>query len=848
MNKNTFIFIVLICFANVLPAKNRTASEATQLAGVFLNQSANAAKRSPAIISPVLKLAYSSSRQKMTSVENGVYYYVFDKGNENGYIIISGDDRAKAILGYTNEGHFDMAALPENLKYWLTFYENEIKSLPDSSTLTTLSASSSLLKEKRIVASTVSSVAPLLGNIKWNQGSPYNNQCPVINSSTGQLAVTGCVATGMAQVMKYYNWPVQGAGSNSYTSTTLKITQSVDFSKSTYDWKHMTDTYSSSSTLVQDSAVSTLMHDCGVAVSMDYGEESSASYRNMALALKNNFGYDSNLQLYLHDYYTRAEWTGFLIAELNASRPVLYSGQADTGGHLFVCDGYDTNGLFHFNWGWGGVSNGYFEISALDPDSQGDSSSTMGYNSAQTIVVGMQKPNPATTPFYLIYVNLPITCTTTSAARTGSFVATATSMYNQGVNVYNGSLGLGLYDDKGLVSVIKSYTGISLNVGYGWSTCSISTSIPTTIANGNYKLYYVYKATSDANWQIVRGKVGTANYLNIVVGATTITINPPAASSAVLNLNTLTVTGNLYQNKTGRFNINVTNTGNDYNSKLGINLQSTSNSTVYQLITPETVNIAAGETRSLDFTGTITVAPGEYTVTAVYDPANNYSSTTTFSQLGAALTQNVLTAPTENPVLTLGNIISFPNSLSVDKSNVVLSAKIKNTSGFFDNKIIAFIFPQGGGSSLAYFGYQEAIFDTNEERTVTFSGPLDLSPGQYQIAVYYLNSSSSWTRITPSNYSIIPFTLIGNVSTMFDQAVNIGLVFYPNPVIDVLHLKTDLTVKRILITDLLGKQLKMVIPENNGDQSISVSDLSPGVYLINCQSEKGLVTGKFIKK
>jgi len=847
MNKHALLFFVFICFTNILQAKNRTASEATQLAVEFMNHSVGAIKKAPTAISPVLTLAYSS-KQKMKANDNGTYYYVFDKGNENGYIIISGDDRAKTILGYTDEGHFDIAALPENLKYWLSFYENEIKSLPDSSSQSSAVPRNTVSTVKSNTTSYSSTIAPLLGNIKWDQYSPYNNQCPIINQTTGERAVTGCVATGMAQVMEYYKWPVQGTGSNSYTSTTLKIAQSVDFSKTTYDWKNMTDTYSSSSTLVQDTAVSTLMHHCGVAVNMDYGQSSSASYRNMALALKNNFGYDSNLQLYSRNFYTREEWINLLNTELNSARPVLYSGQADSGGHLFVCDGYDSNGLYHFNWGWSGMSNGYFQISALDPDNQGLSTITAGYNTSQTIVVGMQKPNSATTPLYLIYANLPITCTSTSVTRTGSFTTTGNSIYNLGVSTFSGNIGLALYNDNGLIQVLKNYSVSSLAPGYGWSTISSSLSIPSEISNGNYKLYFVYKATTDAAWQIVRGKVGTANYLNIVVGTSTITINTPASSSAVLNLNSLTVTGNLYQNKTGRFNINVTNSGNEYNSKLGINLQSTSNNTVYQLITPETVNIAAGETRSLDFSDTITVAPGEYYVTAVYDAANNYSTATTFTQLGTAVTQNILTTPTGDPVLALSHIISFPNSNMVDKSNAILSATIKNTSGFFDNKLIAFIFPQSGGSSLTYIGYQEAIFDVNEERTVTFSGPIDLTPGQYQIAVYYLNSSSSWAKIAPTNYSKIPFTLIENVSTVLDLTANTSLELYPNPVTDILHLKTDLTIKRIAITNLLGKQLKICNPENTGEILISVSDLNPGVYLLNYQSENGLVTCKFIKK
>lgn len=849
MKKYLLFFSFFVCFfPTLIFSKNRTVAEASQLAGQFLNQSVSELKKVPSAVNSTLTLTYTSA--STDAVKSGkVFYYVFNKGNDNGYVIISGDDRAKTILGYTDDGHFDISVLPANVKYWLGFYESELKSLPDSDILTINYSDSSVLKTKRMSANQyLTTIYPLLGDIKWNQDSPYNLICPVINSSTGERAVTGCVATGMAQVMKYYNWPVQGAGSNSYTSTTLKLSSSVDFSKTHYDWNNMTNTYSSSSSAIQDTAVATLMYHCGVAVNMDYGQSSSASTQKMALALINNFGYDSNLQLYSRDYYTRSEWANFLNMELNASHPVLFSGQASDGGHLFVCDGYDSNGLYHFNWGWGGVSNGYYEISALDPNNQGIGGTPGGFNSYQTIVVGLQKPSTTSTPIYLLYASKPPTCVTTSISRTGSFIVTGNQIYNMGVNTFNGSVGLALYNDNGLVQVIKSITINGLGSYYGWSALNMtSTTIPAGIANGSYKLYFVYKASTESNWQILRGKVGTANYFNVGVSTSAVTINAATNVFPVLTLDSLSVTGNLYQNKTGRISATITNTGAEYNSTIGILVKSTTDNTISQFISTEVIDIASGETRSINFTGTVTVAPGQYSVSTQYDGTNDYSTSTTLLQLGSALTLNVLATPTLDPNLTLTNSISFPNPLMVDKSNAVLSATIKNTSGFFDNKIIAFIFPAAGGSSLMYIGYQEAIFDTNEERTVTFSGPIDLTPAQYKVAVYYLNASSAWVRISPSNYSVSNFTLVDiQTATFFPTAT--GFEIYPNPVNDILILKTDLLLKRIVITDLLGKQLKSVNPTNSDLISVPVGDLKSGTYLIRVETDNEFKMAKFIKK
>jgi len=847
--KRILLFITLVCFATSAVAKARTSIEATKLASQFISQPVRGLSKAPANVASDLTLSYTSLNTKTSNKGSGACYYVFNRGNENGYVIVSGDDRAKTILGYSDEGHFDFSALPANMKDWLASYDNEIRNFPDTILRSVTFSEPTVSKIKaEVTASFLTSISPLLGNIKWDQGAPYNELCPVVDSITGGKAVTGCVATGMAQVMRYHKWPVHGMGSNSYITTTLKIPLSLDFSKTTFDWDNMTETYRDSSTVAQNNAVATLMYNCGVAVSMNYNTTSGAYTEAMAIALKTNFGYDANLQHYSRDYFDRAEWVNLLKTELNASRPVLYRGYTNDAGHLFVCDGYDSNDLFHFNWGWGGSSNGYFQISALDPSQQGIGSSVGGYDAYQAIVTGLQKPNVASVPVYLIHTYKPLSATADSVARTANFSVTATQIYNLGVNSFTGYIGIALYNSAGFVQVLKYSNISSLKNNYGWDTYTSSTTLPSTIANGNYKIYYVYRATTQSAWQIVRGKVGTPNYLSVTVGSSYIYFKQPTDVYPTLKLNSFTVTGNLYKGKTGRFNVSVTNTGAEYNSILGIYLQSAANDTIYQLVSTENVNIATGETRNLLFTGAISMEPGQYNLTAMYDTGNNSSIATQIYALGTEQTVNVLATPTADPVLALTNAISFPDSAAVDKKNAVLTAIIKNTGGFFDNKIAAFVFPKSGGSSLGYIGYQDAFFDTNEEKTVTFSGPVDLTPGQYLIAVFYLNSGFSWSLLTPSDYCKTQFTLADIVSALVNLNANSDLDIYPNPVRDVLHLKTDLGVKKITILDLLGKQLKSVVPENAIELSVPVSDLNSGAYLIRMETENGIKTAKFFKK
>ncbi|MEI6753128.1 MAG: thiol protease/hemagglutinin PrtT [Paludibacter sp.] len=838
-------FLVLAVFISViefLSSKPRTAFEALQLAHT---QISGTMQKVPAAIE--LNLVYTATDNSLPA-NNGLYY-VYNKAVNSGFVIISGDDRANTVLGYSDSGSFDINQVPDGLKYWLEGYSLEIKSIlntPDIQPVQLVTKSNNTGFQKV----TATSVAPLLGDIKWNQGSPYNNLCPFAPGSTTTRCVTGCVATAMAQVMGYYKWPVSGIGSNTYTSKTNSFTLSVNFSQTQYDWANMNSTYSSTSTAVQNNAVATLMYHCGVAVNMDYALSSSASTTLMAKSLISNFGYDPNLQVLLRNYYTRAEISDILKSELTSLRPILYSGLSVDGGHQFVCDGFDSNGYFHFNWGWGGLSNGYFELSALNPGSQGIGGSSGGYNRDQSITIGIQKPTANSVPRYIMYSNSLMTSSLSAMPRTGTVTITPTSFYNNGINVFAGNIGLALYKDSVLVQTIKTYSGINLQAGYGWASYTMSSvSVPASIANGNYKLYLVYKGTNESNWQIVRTKVGTPNYLNVEVTTTNVNITAPTNVLPLLTLNSLIVTGNIYQNKIGRIAVNITNTGNEYNSKIGIQLKSKLNSSVYQLLT-EDANITSGETKSYYFNDSIKLAPGDYEISALYDSQNKWTSTTTLTTIGNIQNITIATAPTATPNLTLMSPISFPNTLAVQKDNAVLSATIKNTSGYFDQDLIAFVFPSTGGSSLTYMGYQLAIFDTNEQKTVTFGNSINLATNtSYKIAIYYWNTTiNGWTRLTPSSNASINFTLIDNISAVNTPKAIEGFDIFPNPAINSIRFNSDVNVRSVQIFDASGKLVLSNQPKTVGIITLQVENLKSGNYIVQLNTDNGFKIGKFSKR
>ncbi|MDE5877408.1 MAG: Ig-like domain-containing protein, partial [Muribaculaceae bacterium] len=317
--------------------------------------------------------------------------YVFNKG-QTGFIVVSADDRLPALLGYSDNGAFDEATVSPELKWWLSQYADETIYFFHNESRYTNTGTSGLRRTAR------PAIEPLV-KTKWNQTAPYNNDCP---SDAGGRCVTGCVATAMAQVMKYHNYPASGSGNHSYVYK--GNTYSFDFGATIFDWSNMLDAYTSSATEAQNAAVATLMHACGVSVNMAYSSGTSgAGDSYVPYALKEYFSYDAGVRYLEREYFSDEEWEKLIYNELAAKRPVIYGGQASGGGHEFVCDGYNEEGYFHINWGWGGHSDGYFLLSLLNPNDQGTGSFEGGYNSDQTAIIGIQRPTDNSTACYPVY-------------------------------------------------------------------------------------------------------------------------------------------------------------------------------------------------------------------------------------------------------------------------------------------------------------------------------------------------------------------------------------------------------------------------------------------------------------
>lgn len=379
-----FITLLLSFFAF---AERVNEAEAWQIATNFMNAPVvnTAGKRVARIPRRFIKM-----NQQIVPSQN---FYVFNSTDGNGFLIVSADDVARPILGYSDSGTIDVSNMPENMRWWLSQYNVQIKWAQDNN----ISASEEITEEwnkYRTGTATASTVVvgPLLST-EWDQGTPYNNMCPMYSAS--QHAATGCAATAAAQIMNYHQWPTQGTGSKTYTTATRQYQLSADFGATTYDWFNMKDSYSGNYSPAQANAVATLMYHVGVASNMDYAVdatgESGAKNKDVGYGLTHYFGYSKELNLISRDLYSSESWTLTILNQLNKNLPVFYGGNSsETGGHAFVCDGYRSDFYFHFNWGWGGISDGYYPLEALTPTSAGIGSGNVhDYTADQTAIVNI---------------------------------------------------------------------------------------------------------------------------------------------------------------------------------------------------------------------------------------------------------------------------------------------------------------------------------------------------------------------------------------------------------------------------------------------------------------------------
>ena len=459
--------------------------------------------------SQVLKQAETQmSKARSRGKQIPDYYYVFNAGNNQGFVIVSGDDRTPVILGYSEHGSFNIDQIPSNMEEWLQGYADQIKYVQDHQ----------IADANRTRAIRRAAVAPLLTS-HWDQNSPYNDDCG-FDLSIGHVdAVTGCVSTAMAQVMYYYKYPAQTVGSIpsyqvNYNGTDLHTFEGVP-AGTVFDWNNMLDSYPINpvgGTEVQRAAVANLLSVVGRSVQTTYSNKSSGAYNyRVADALKNYFGYAQNVTYKQRWGYNNDEWEAILYQEIASGRPVIYGGQTSDDsskkGHCFVLDGYKDGGFYHVNWGWGQLSqspDGYFLLSAMDPPLEGAGGGSGAYNYGQDAIVGIdyQDVGPVSETVRLATTSLTVNGSTDAVTFTkGEDFVISFDVMSRLINTYDFYISLGLYQDDTFLRTLGTTWSIGNFTPNGFNSSPLAQTFDlTALQNGQYKIVAMSKEKDTDTW------------------------------------------------------------------------------------------------------------------------------------------------------------------------------------------------------------------------------------------------------------------------------------------------------------------------------------------------------------
>lgn len=457
--KTPLLLISILCgMALTSIAAPRSLSQAKAIAAKFAAQKGGSAKKAAR---RALTCARASEADRP--------YYVFNQGDNQGFTIVSADDVLPEIVGYADTGAFDDGNMPEGLAAFMDAYRKTATAI-----LAGEQGATDNLRELTAMRSArkATAVSPLLGSMAWNQSEPYNNLCPLYNGT--DRAVTGCVATAMAQVMEYYKYPATLQAtipSYTYKYNGNTITTEAIAKGEAYDWDNMLPRYLNGAyTEAQANAVAKLMYHCGAAVKMQYGPSSGAHLEPEVLATY--FGYDADLmQLVYRKAVTLDKWTELLDNELEAGRPILYAGSSSSGGHQFVCDGRDENGLYHINWGWSGSDNGYFDINILNPGYDASFPAPDGYTWDADIIIGIAPDNGKADKPFVESPSSHVSQNSYSISWTKQTRGNESESFAGSVNItfanktdtdFKGKVGLGIKDDNGNVKLISEPISASI--------------------------------------------------------------------------------------------------------------------------------------------------------------------------------------------------------------------------------------------------------------------------------------------------------------------------------------------------------------------------------------------------
>jgi hypothetical protein len=505
MSKRPTLFLLLLLFA--LPSwAAMVKPEAAKQVALQCYQSAAARLGAPGFQSGELQLLQTISFQR--EEERLPLYYVFANEQAADFVIVAAEDRVLPILGYSLNTPYttDLSQQPDPFRKWMQYYRWQIETVivEDLPATEAITAEWEAYRSGAIQERSVLSVDPLV-TTKWDQPFPFNALCPQ-DPGSGQRAVVGCVATAMAQIMRYHAHPQQGTGFHSYNHPQFG-TVSANFGSTTYNWNNMPNIVTN-----YNEDVARLSFHCGVSIEMGYGVQVSgvSSLEGVSNALKQYFAYDqSTTQFIDRQNYSDANWLQIMLSELDNGRPVEYGGIGQGGGHAWVMDGYDGN-FFHMNWGWGGFQDGYFTLNNLNPSTGGTGAGNSGYNSFQQAVIGIQPApgsgggggggNPPTEAYTNLgmYSNVFLTPFPIQFAESFDLQV---DIANFGNEIVSGDVGAAIFSEDGNTFIdFADIVSATMDPGFFYSFTFSNDGLPTS--PGRYLMAFFYRP-NNGEWTLI---------------------------------------------------------------------------------------------------------------------------------------------------------------------------------------------------------------------------------------------------------------------------------------------------------------------------------------------------------
>ena len=414
-----------------------------------------------------------------------------------GFVVVSRSNAFPAIIGESAHD-YDSTNIAPGFKWWM---ENISKSI----------AYREANNMGRTSLSVSETISPFV-TTKWNQALPYNLLCPSVGTTLTH-GYTGCVATAMSQILKYYNYPATSKGSGEYSIVVDKDTviRSATI-KTTYDWNNMSNTYLTSNAInPANIAVASLMRDAGYGANMEYGVDGSGTTNyEAAISFMNNFSYNPYSLKYLsQNLYNNEEWALIIYNEIKNKRPILYGGSTKTNeGHAFVFDGINTEGNVDVNWGWGGACNGWYDIFDLTPIGIGEEFSPgTTFSEYNDIVIGFDpQPTPAGSDFSIWATDN--NCTFTKDVD-NTLKVTMGAFYNVSYKSFTGDFAV-IFENLTTTAITAAHivSNKTYDPYYGFKFPSGYTSINiSNLEAGTYNVYLASRATNETNWSPARSYI-----------------------------------------------------------------------------------------------------------------------------------------------------------------------------------------------------------------------------------------------------------------------------------------------------------------------------------------------------